>query len=402
MVRRWLLVFAVLFILVIAPLEASADNEVTGVVINPAALQITYGERDTIYAIVYPDEAINKRVTWTVSDPRLLEISEVYQADSYSYPALEIKALYPGRAVITAVTRDGGFRAQAVVQIVVVPVRSIAMIPPEVAITPMETIQILARVEPAAGTLPFVTFESSNPAVASVNEVGMVMAKQPGETRIIARSVQDNAVSAFSTVTVAEAAVIPVEDNSIDTGSSSVNEGEVTQTLEEEQGIDDEEAAGGLLLWLIIGGLVLLIVAALLIFLKNRGQQVPAGLSSSSHAGKPAEAQNRQIATFSAGVKGIFGQYAGQSIKFHNNRLVIGRDPSAGLSYSLSNEQISRTHLTISYDPREKLFTLVDSSSNGTFLASQKRLEKGVPYRLKAGDQFYLVDEGEMFELQIN
>ncbi len=393
---------AIFFMLVLFPLQTSANNEVTGVAISPASLQITYGERDTVYAIVYPEGASNKRVTWTVSDPRILEISEVYQTDSAAYPTLEIKALYPGRAVVTAVTRDGGFRAQAVVQIVVVPVRSITMIPPELSLALTETFQIRASVEPSAGTLPFVTFESTNPAVASVNEIGLVMAKQPGEARIIARSVQDDSVSAFSVVTVADTAAAPVEDNTAATDPGSDSESEVTATAtEEDQSIDDDEAAGGFLPWLIIGVLLLLIVVALFIFLKNRNQKAPASIGSSGHVGRQAEAQSRQVAALSAGIRGISGQYAGQNINFYNNRLVIGRDPSADLAYPQSSEQISRTHLTISYDPRDKLFTLIDSSSNGTFLSTQERITKGVPYQLKAGDNFYLVDPAEMFELQI-
>lgn len=404
MVRRFIVLSLLAVILMLLfPLQANADNEVTGVAISPASLQITYGERDTVYAIVYPEEASNKRVTWRVSDPRLLEISEVYQNDSAAYPTLEIKALYPGRAVITATTRDGGFRAQAVVQVVVVPVRSIAMIPPELALAPAENFQIRAIVEPSAGTLPYVTFESTNPSVASVNEAGMVVAKQQGETRIIARSVQDNTVSAFSTITVAETAAAPVEDNNAaqDPESGSENETSVT-VAEEEQGIDDDETAGSVLPWLFIGGLALLAVIVMLIILKNRNQKTSVSSSSAGHIGKPAEGQSRQATSLTAGIRGISGQYAGQSIKFHNNRLVIGRDPSAGLSYPQSSEQISRNHLTISYDPGEKLFTLIDSSSNGTFISTQERLDKGVPYKLKAGDKFYLVDPDEMFMLQIS
>jgi len=404
MMRRrfvlWLL--TTLCILVLVPLHVSANNEVTGVAISPASLQITYGERSTVYAIVYPEGAPNKRVTWTVSDPRLLEISEVYQSDSAAYPTLEIKALYPGRAVITATTRDGGFRAQAVVQIVVVPVRSINMIPPELALAPAETFQIRAIVEPSAGTLPYVTFESTNPTVASVNEVGLVVAKQQGETRIIARSVQDNSISAFSAVTVAPTGAATGENNNDTTDPNTDSEEELSTAIEEEQSIDDKEEAGSIFLWLIIGGLALLIIIALLIFLAKKGKKAPASLGSSGYAGKPAEAQNQQVASFSAGIMGISGHYAGQRINFHNNRFIIGRDSSAGLVYPLSNEQISRTHLTINYDPQEKLFTLIDSSSNGTYLSSNERLEKGIPYKLKAGDQFYLVDAGEMFELQIN
>ncbi len=103
-----------------------------------------------------------------------------------------------------------------------------------------------------------------------------------------------------------------------------------------------------------------------------------------------------------AGIKGISGQFAGQTIELVDNQLVIGRDPRmAQLVYPQSNEEISRKHVTIRFDERTNKFILEDSSSNGTFLSSNQKLESGKPYYLNAGDRFYIADPKEVYELKM-
>lgn len=407
--QRIVLILLYLFLVwFIIPATVIAQDAVTGIELYPETVQIILGERDTIYAVVSPEEAENKEVIWVVSDPDILEVSEVYQADHSEYPVLEIKALAPGICFINATTIDGGFQAQAAVQVVVVQVLSITMIPGELAMAPAETFLIRARVEPVAGTIPLVTFESTNPAVASVNEVGMVIAKKPGETRIIARSVQDNSISSFAVVTVAVGLSAPTGDQSLGSDSEPVITGqEPVDSLDDDNQLGDieeenqngDEDQGELLLLLALGVVVLLAVLALLLFMKSRKQE--AVISSSSRAPTPqAGSDGRQAVSPSVGIRGLTGYFAGQYIGLQHNRLTIGRDSSAGLVYPQANEKISRIHLTISYDPSTKLFTLVDSSSNGTFLSSHQQLTKGQPYQLHVGEKFYLVEQSEMYELK--
>lgn len=100
------------------------------------------------------------------------------------------------------------------------------------------------------------------------------------------------------------------------------------------------------------------------------------------------------------GVKGISGQFAGQTVDFVGGQLVIGRDPRlAQLLYPQSNDNVSRKHLTIRFDDKTQKFILEDSSSNGTFLSSNEKLEPGKPYYLNPGDRFYIADPKEVFEL---
>ncbi|UNC91457.1 trypsin-like peptidase domain-containing protein [Candidatus Contubernalis alkaliaceticus] len=103
-----------------------------------------------------------------------------------------------------------------------------------------------------------------------------------------------------------------------------------------------------------------------------------------------------------ASLKGISGQFAGQTMELVGGQLIIGRDPRlAQLVYPQSCEEISRKHATVRFDERTQKFILEDSSSNGTFLSSQERLEPGKPYYLNSGERFYVADSKEVFELKM-
>ncbi len=100
-------------------------------------------------------------------------------------------------------------------------------------------------------------------------------------------------------------------------------------------------------------------------------------------------------------VKGISGHFAGKTIELIDGNLVIGRDPRmAQLVYPQSYEDVSRKHLSIRFDERSNKFILEDSSSNGTYLSSNQKLEPGKPYYLNPGERFYITDPKEVFELQ--
>lgn len=101
-------------------------------------------------------------------------------------------------------------------------------------------------------------------------------------------------------------------------------------------------------------------------------------------------------------IKGVSGHFAGQTFELVNGSLVIGRDPRvAQVVFPQGNEEVSRKHCTVNYDQSSNRFTLEDSSSNGTFLASDQKLESGKPYYLNPGDRFYLVEKKETFEVQM-
>jgi hypothetical protein len=102
-------------------------------------------------------------------------------------------------------------------------------------------------------------------------------------------------------------------------------------------------------------------------------------------------------------IKGVSGHFAGQTLEMVNNQLIIGRDPKiAQVVFPQSSEAVSRKHCTIRFDESSKKFTLEDSSSNGTYLSSNQKLESGKIYYLNPGDRFYVAEPSESFEVKID
>lgn len=59
---------------------------------------------------------------------------------------------------------------------------------------------------------------------------------------------------------------------------------------------------------------------------------------------------------------------------------------------TFDSTRVSREHCVVSFDSGAELFLITDVSTNGTFLVSGERLEKGVPYTAFPQTEFYLSD----------
>ena len=98
---------------------------------------------------------------------------------------------------------------------------------------------------------------------------------------------------------------------------------------------------------------------------------------------------------------GIKGTYAGAVIALDGNTVFFGRDPQrCQLVFGGVEMTISRVHCSVRYDEEKRCFTLENYSQNGTFLTRGGRLEDGDAADLRSGDRFYLVDEGNLFEVR--
>jgi len=194
----------------------------------------------------------------------------------------------------------------------------------------------------------------------------------------------------------------------------TVDEEPEVEPVEEEIAAPVAEQNGGqTMLFIGIGAAVLL--AVILAVVLTRGKKAaPAAAVPRAATPPPPPPPSTQAKPTSAaapvtkakpaglmvGIKGISGQFAGQTIEMTGNQLIIGRDPRmAQLVYPQSKDDISRKHVTIRFDEKTQKFILEDSSSNGTFLSSNEKLEPGKPYYLNPGDRFYVADSKEVFEL---
>jgi len=179
-------------------LVAVSGIPVTGVRLNKTSLRFTaIGQSETLIATVEPENATNKNVFWSTSNPGVAVVDNGV-----------VTAVGEGTAVITVTTEDGGKTASCTVTVSVdsggggpVPVQSVRLDKDSLYLTRAgQSVQLTATVEPANATNKKVTWTSSNPDVAVV-ENGVVTAVGNGEA-IITVTTEDGGKTATCNVTV--------------------------------------------------------------------------------------------------------------------------------------------------------------------------------------------------------
>lgn len=178
----------------------SKSASVDVVVIQPAesvtlessGLTVAKMGRAQLSAKVLPADATNKALTWTSSNPAIVSVD--------SRGSLSAKAV--GRATITCTTTDGT-NLNASCQVTVI--QAVRQISPKTArqgVTEGKTITVSFTVSPADATNQKLRFESSNPAIATVDSNGVVTGNKAGTVTITARSTDGSNRSSTMNVVV--------------------------------------------------------------------------------------------------------------------------------------------------------------------------------------------------------
>ena len=168
---------------------------VTDVTLDKTELTLTEGETETLTATVRPDNADNRKVTWS-SDK-----TEIATVDG----AGKVTAVKAGEAVVTVTTEDGGKTAscKVTVKAKVVPVTGVDVKPWSVTIGANGTTKLTCTVAPSNATNRNVRWESDNPSVATVDSDGNVRAVSAGVAKVSAVT-EDGGFRSGCTVTVKE------------------------------------------------------------------------------------------------------------------------------------------------------------------------------------------------------
>lgn len=140
-------------------------------------------------------------------------------------------------------------------------------------------------------------------------------------------------------------------------------------------------------LWIVIG-VAVVAVAAVAIFLllrKNGKKETPQAAPIPAPAA-PAAPQKTPI------LRSLAQQHNGMRIPIQGRQILIGTSQTeCQVVFRQGTPGVSRRHCSITWDGASGDFILTDlGSSFGTFLENNQRLSQGVPYRLRAGDRFYL------------
>ena len=133
---------------------------------------------------------------------------------------------------------------------------------------------------------------------------------------------------------------------------------------------------------IVVGGAALLgIIIALIVLAAKKSKPAPAP-APAAPAPKPWQQVRRPVVRSMTGMK---AEISGQQI-------LVGLSVNdCALIFPEGTPGVSGRHCSISWNGRTGEFTLTDLKSTcGTYLQNGQKLTPGVPYKLKAGDNFYL------------
>ncbi|MGL1934494.1 MAG: Ig-like domain-containing protein [Fibrobacterales bacterium] len=168
---------------------------VTSVTLNLSASSAEVGDTKQLLTTVEPADATHKNVIWITSDETIATVSENGL----------VTAIAEGQPVITVTTEDGSFIAIFTYHISPATM-SVTGVTLNTATTTVDvglTEQLTATVGPVDATYQNVIWSTSDEAIATVSDDGLVTAVSMGEAVITATS-EDGGFTAICTVTVTQ------------------------------------------------------------------------------------------------------------------------------------------------------------------------------------------------------
>lgn len=201
---------------------------VTGVTVSSPSLKLKVGASQTLTATVAPENATDKKVSWVSSKPEIAEVDE----------SGKVTAKAAGTAKITVTTADGGKTDYCEVEVSdeastdpVVNVTGVSLSVKTKALSVGASFVLTATVAPENAADKTVSWASSKPEVASVDQSGKITAKAVG-TASITVTTNDGGKTDVCTVTVSESSApnVSVTGISISPASATLEIG-VTKKL---------------------------------------------------------------------------------------------------------------------------------------------------------------------------
>ena len=173
---------------------------VTEVTLDKTELTLTEGETETLTATVRPDNADNRKVTWSSDKTEVATVG----GDGM------VTAVKAGEAVVTVTTEDGGKTAscKVTVKAKAVGVTEVTLDKTELTLTEGETETLTATVKPDNADNKKVKWSSDKTEVATVDGAGRVTAVKAGEA-VVTVTTEDGGKTASCKVTV-KAKAVPV------------------------------------------------------------------------------------------------------------------------------------------------------------------------------------------------
>lgn len=172
-----------------APVLIPVDVE--SVKITEENLQLEVNDSVTLHATVYPLNATNPDYEWSSSNENIATVDENGT----------VTGVQSGNVTITVTTADGGYQDTCKIEVYKNDVTSVTPVGAATYNLPVgKTQQLAVKTLPATATISTVKWTSSNNAIATVDENGLVTAKSGGTAKIYATA--DSGVRAEFTINV--------------------------------------------------------------------------------------------------------------------------------------------------------------------------------------------------------
>ena len=197
---------------------------VTGVSLSSKTLEIEVNGTHQLVATVAPSAATNKACTWSSSDPDTVSVST----------SGKITGKKVGVATITVTTKDGNKTdtcevtvRSAKVEEDVVKVTGVTVTPTTLKLIEGESGSLTAKVTPSDATNKEISWVSSAPDIATVDEDGKVTAVKAGKATITVTTADGGKTATCSvTVSTPPPEVVNVTGVTVDPTSLTLTEGE--------------------------------------------------------------------------------------------------------------------------------------------------------------------------------
>ena len=155
--------------------SAPEQVAVTGMTLEKKSIEVEKGKTETINAIITPENATRKAITWTSSDTNVATVTNGV-----------VKGISAGTATITATTKDGNFTDTCEVTVMQNAVTGIRISEKLIDLGMGYKKQITATVMPDDATDKSVEWTSENPEIAAVSDNGTITGKSYGRTVVTA------------------------------------------------------------------------------------------------------------------------------------------------------------------------------------------------------------------------
>ena len=182
---------------------------VTGVSLNSSTLTLAIGASETLIATITPDNATNQNVVWTSDNHGVATVDNNGRVTAHS----------AGTAVITTTTADGGITATCtvIVNAPTIPVTGVSLNNTTLGLVIGASETLIATIAPVYATNQNVTWRTNNPAVATVDNNGIVTARSVGMATITVTTA-DGGKTANSLITAAHSLGIGAPTPTTDPG----------------------------------------------------------------------------------------------------------------------------------------------------------------------------------------